>query len=225
MLMMAGLSLVAPAQANTVTQADQAWKRDVPKLQQGFTRECLASLRRTVTSGQHPALEQRLAGYEKDFDALRQALDKDASTVRDRLSSFPGLVRDIRFLKLDVPLLFVKRHAYFSGHIYDDYLTWHPGGGIYIIENPAAPMDQQIVRPIIDPKTQATLGVGVYRDPDLSFDTRELLFAFKGVKEGDTSIFRIGLDGSGLRQILSPPTNGVCRMKTVGLLGSGVHDY
>ena len=40
---------------------------------------------------------------------------------------------------LDAPLLIVKRHAYMSPHIYDDYTTFRPGGGIYVIENPAAP--------------------------------------------------------------------------------------
>ena len=47
----------------------------------------------------------------------------------------PEAEKSLRSL-LDAPLLFVERHPYMAGHIYDDYLTWHPGGGIYLIENP-----------------------------------------------------------------------------------------
>jgi hypothetical protein len=39
----------------------------------------------------------------------------------------------------DDPLLFVKRHNYQGLHIYDTFYQWRPGGGIYVLENPAAP--------------------------------------------------------------------------------------
>src|SRR6266498_3465472 len=60
--------------------------------------------------------------------------------------------------QIDAPLLFVKRQPYFSDHIYDDYYTWHPGGGIYVIENPWTPPTEQKVRAVIDPTTRETLG-------------------------------------------------------------------
>ena len=48
---------------------------------------------------------------------------------------------------LDAPLLFVKRHSYTGIHIYDTYYKWPPGGGgIYVLENPAAPRE-----PVEDP--------------------------------------------------------------------------
>ncbi len=213
--------------SSTVTPAqdDPAWQQAVGVIKRGFTQACLISLRKTVDPVKNPDLDQRLSAYEKDFDLLRKGLDAAPETARDRLAVFPDLVREIRLLKLNAPLLVVKRHAYFSPHIYDDYFSWYPGGGIHIIENPAAPMGQQVIRPLIDPNTKETLGVGVYRDPDLSFDAKELLFAFKGSKAGDTAIYRINMDGTGLKQILRPPTEGVCREKPAGLFGTGVHDY
>jgi len=129
--------------------------------------------------------------------------------------------------RLDAPLLFVKRHPYFSDHIYDDYYTWHPGGGIYVIENPWSPEEQQDVRAVIDPTTKETLGEGVYRDPDVSWDGKRVLFSFKGSKDGDTSIYEIGVNGRGLRRLTNPATNCVkscTEQPPPRALGKGSHD-
>ena len=106
---------------------------------------------------------------------------------------------------LDAPLLFVKRHSYSGIHIYDTYYKWPPGGGgIYLLENPSAPKDQWRIRAIIDPTTPETLGLGVYTDPELSWDATRLLFSFKGKPDGNTSIYEIGLDGRNLRRLTNP---------------------
>jgi hypothetical protein len=106
---------------------------------------------------------------------------------------------------LDAPLLFVKRHSYTGIHIYDTFYKWPPGGGgIYVLENPAAPKDQWKIRPVIDPNTPETLGLGVYTHPELSWDATKLLFCFKGEPTGSTSIYEIGVDGRGLRRITDP---------------------
>lgn len=106
---------------------------------------------------------------------------------------------------LDAPLLFVKRHSYTGIHIYDTYYKWPPGGGgIYVLENPAAPRAKWKIRPVIDPTTPGTLGVGVYTHPELSWDAKRLLFCFKGEPAGSTSIYEIGIDGRGLRQLTDP---------------------
>lgn len=209
------------------------WQQLVERMRRGFTRDCLASLRRALEQEQPRdrqralravTLARQLEPFEKDFNGIRRALDTEPEPLRARLSELQGLVRDIRLLRLDAPLLFVRRHAYFAQHIYDDYIEWHPGGGIYVIENPAAPIEQQVVRPVIDPRTKATLGEGVYRDPELSFDARRLLFAFKGEKDGDTSIHEIGLDGSGLRRLTQPSRDCPCPEPPAGLIGKGHHD-
>ena len=107
--------------------------------------------------------------------------------------------------QLDGPLLFVKRHSYTGIHIYDTYYKWPPGGGgIYVLENPAAPRSDWRIRPVIDPTTPGTLGLGVYSHPELSWDATRLLFCFKGEPQGSTSIYEIGLDGRNLRRITDP---------------------
>ena len=108
---------------------------------------------------------------------------------------------------LDAPLLFTKRHSYSGIHIYDTFYKWPPGGGgIYVIENPAAERGQWKIRAVIDPTTPETLGLGVYNDPELSWDATRLLFCFKGQPNGSTSIYEIGVDGRGLRRLTDPDT-------------------
>ena len=102
---------------------------------------------------------------------------------------------------LDAPILFVKRQSYQGIHIYDTYYQWHPGGGIYVLENPGASRGEQKVRAVIDAATAETLGEGVYCDPELSWDARRVLFCFKGKKDGNTFIYEIGVDGTGLKQL------------------------
>ena len=112
---------------------------------------------------------------------------------------------------LDAPLLFVKRHSYTGIHIYDTFYKWPPGGGgIYVLENPSAPREQWKVRPVIDPDTPETLGLGVYTHPELSWDATRLLFCFKGEPTGSTSIYEIGIDGRGLRRITDPTCASEC---------------
>ncbi len=124
---------------------------------------------------------------------------------------------------LDAPLLFAKRHPYYAGHIYDDYLTWHPGGGIYVIDHPAEPMTDRAIRPVVDPWTAETLGGGVYRDPDLSWDVKRLIFAHKNAKDGDTSLYEIGIDGNSLRRLTNPQYQ-CTTPPPVRALGTGHHD-
>ncbi len=133
-----------------------------------------------------------------------------------------GASAEQRMLELlDAPLLFTKRHSYSGIHIYDTYYKWPPGGGgIYILENPSAPRGEWKIRPVIDPTTPETLGLGVYDEPELSWDATRLLFTFKGEPDGNTCIYEIGIDGRGLRRV-SDPTPTCDRYK--GSYG-GQHD-
>ncbi len=124
---------------------------------------------------------------------------------------------------LDAPLLLAKRHPYYAGHIYDDYLTWHPGGGIYVIENPTEAMTDRAIRPVIDPFTAETLGGGVYRDPDLSWDADRLVFAHKDSEGGSTSLHEIGIDGRGLQRLTDPQLQ-CTDPPPIRALGTGHHD-
>lgn len=57
---------------------------------------------------------------------------------------------------------------------------------------------------MIDSGTPGTLGVGVYTHPELSWDAQKVLFCFKGSPDGNTSIYEIGIDGTGLRRLTDP---------------------
>ena len=113
---------------------------------------------------------------------------------------------------LDAPLLFVKRHSYTGIHIYDTYYKWpsEGGGGIYVIDNPAATLSQRKIRAVIDPTTPETLGAGIYSHPELSWDASKLLFCFKGEPDGSTSIYEVGVDGRGLRRVTDPTPSCDC---------------
>ena len=106
--------------------------------------------------------------------------------------------------ELDFPILFTKRGNYQGIHIYDTCYQWHPGGGIYVLENPSDPPEKHRVRAVIDEDTEETLGKGMYFDPDLSYDARRVVFCFKGEPQGSSSIYEIGIDGKGLRRITNP---------------------
>ena len=109
---------------------------------------------------------------------------------------------------LQTPIVFCKRYNYQGLHIYDTFYQWRPGGGIYVLENPADSPEQHRVRPVIDPSTHQTLGQGIYFDPSLSFDAKRLLFSFKGAARSSSAIFEIGIDGTGLRQVTNLDANG-----------------
>ncbi|MDR1922994.1 MAG: hypothetical protein LBQ66_01370 [Planctomycetaceae bacterium] len=110
-------------------------------------------------------------------------------------------------MRIDAPVLFVKRHNYLGLHIYDTYYKWRPGGGIYVLENPSDPPEKYRIRAVIDASTPQTLGDGVYSDPDLSWDAKRILFCYKASQKSGTCIYEIGVDGKGLRQVTDSATN------------------
>ena len=169
---------------------------------------------------EYDAIAKKADELEKDLDEVRFSNKKQR---RELYCQARRLRARAHRSMLDAPLLFARRHPYYAGHIYDDYLTWHPGGGIYVIDNPAAAMSDRTIRPVIDPWTAETLGGGVYRDPDLSWDAKHLVFAYKDAKDGNTSLYEIGIDGRGLRR-LTDPQYQCTTPPPVRALGTGHHD-
>jgi len=121
---------------------------------------------------------------------------------------------------LDFPILFAKQFNYQGIHIYDTLYQWRPGGGIYVLENSADPPEQHRIRAVIDPNTPETLGFGIYFDPALSWDATRVVFSFKGSRDGNSTIYEIGVDGTGLRQITNLDNFG----NPYYGVGSGHHD-
>ena len=168
------------------------------------------------TSGPKP---EEIAALEAE---IKNASPADRAAWRNLYCRARRLRARAHLSMLDAPLLFVKQHPYFAAHIYDDYITWHPGGGIYRVENPwAAPGDRE-VRAVVDPKTKETLGEGVYRDPEISWDGRRMVFAFKPDEHASTGIYEINVDGTGLRQLTFPCDCEV--LKETKRIGEGHHD-
>ncbi len=116
--------------------------------------------------------------------------------------------------RLTFPILFSARHNYQGLHIYDTFYQWRRGvkepgtSGIYILENPSDPPEKYRIRPVIDPTTTPTLGDGIYSDPALSYDGKTILFCYKGTPNGNSVIYRINLDGSGLKQLTNLDAEG-----------------
>lgn len=121
---------------------------------------------------------------------------------------------------LKAPILFCKRFNYQGLHIYDTFYQWRPGGGIYVLENPADPPEQHRVRAVIDDTTPQSLGNGIYFDPSLSYDATRLLFCYKGSPQSNSVIYEIAIDGTGLRQITNLDAHGNPYKGS----GSGHHD-
>lgn len=146
-------------------------------------------------------------------------------------------------------LLFLKRHLSIYNHMCDQYygVTAHPGGGLYVLENPFAPnarVRDLLANSVVERgrlKGQKLSGGpnrayklhfdahgnvsgeeaegGAFLAPDVSFDGREIAFAYvecrgdgRHIEHTDPSrghwvegrcyhIFRVNADGSGLQQL------------------------
>ena len=179
----------------------------------------LAAARKIAARSTEAAWSDEIATLEAD---LKNTSPQDRTAWRKLYRAARELRARVHLAMLDAPMLMAKRHPYFAGHIYDDYITWHPGGGLFVIENPSARPADQKVRALVDPHSEATLGEGVYRDPELSWDARRVVFSFKGGADASTSICEVGIDGHGLRQLTFPAETPV--QQNVRRIGQGHHD-
>lgn len=165
--------------------------------------QTLAAIRELQRKGNQT---QTLAASSPDVTALLEAEAQRAARSerrgwRELYCRARALRAQAHLRLLAGPLLFVKQHPYFAAHIYDDFYPWHPGGGIYVLENPADSPSAHRLRPVLDATTAETLGAGIYRDVDLSWDARQIVFACRPTSNSVTSIYTIGLDGRGLKRL------------------------
>jgi hypothetical protein len=94
-------------------------------------------------------------------------------------------------------VVFIKRYPYTANHYYTEYLNskWMPGGGICVLS-----LEDGSVRQIA-----TELEGGVFGRMDLSFDATKVVFDWKRSDGEGYRIYEVGIDGTGLRQVLAAP--------------------
>ena len=133
-----------------------------------------------------------LAALEKELDDLSAAAEKiDTADVEARLEHFKKVCKVRRKIAFSNPLLdfneilFVKRHRPGFNHMCDQYygINAKPGGGLYVLSDPFGQEPQ--VRDVLADCTVERgrlkgkrLESGSFVAPDLSYDGREIAFAY-----------------------------------------------
>jgi len=187
------------------------------------TAALLAHLEADAASGSLVAERRRLRSLQADSARLRPG----ESTRRHKLYvAACRLRRDVAFRNrlLDFDkILFVKRHRSKADHMCDQYFGFHarPGGGVYVLQDPFGP--KPTLRDVLSDSVVADgrlkgkkLTGGSFLSPELSFDAKTILFAYTeagarslynnhdggwGRPEGCFHVFRVQVDGTGLRQL------------------------
>jgi hypothetical protein len=140
-----------------------------------------------------------------DLNGLRGRLDKEGVQARELYYDAHELYRSIIFshpsLDFDRILINVNPPTTYS-HNGDQFLARHSraGKGLAILSDWKSE-DPKIVRFL-----EGKLPVGAYRDPDLSYDAKRVLFAFSDHTERNSKfrrffIYEAALDGSWVKQI------------------------
>ncbi len=175
----------------------------------------------------------KLVSLEEQFDRL--SASGAAAAVEDteaRLELFKkvcGLRRKIAFsnplLNFD-EILFIKRYRSGFNHMCDQYygINAKPGGGVYVLSDPFGPDPQVrdvLAGSVVERGRLKGRGLegGSFVAPDLSYDGRQIMFAYvecqgdrahrfhTDASQGHWSegwsyhIFKVNVDGSGLEQL------------------------
>ena len=103
-----------------------------------------------------------------------------------------------------LPLVFVRRKTYDTSHIYTTYFdgSHRLGGSLCVLDE---------ARPDATPRAIATeLGDhGLFRDPDVSWDGRRVVFSFKPKEGAPNNIYEVAVDGTGLRRLTDSPAEDI----------------
>ena len=189
------------------------------------TEALLGHLRGTLPNGALAAEAARLEALTSRGAAA------DVTDVPARRDLHRAVCRLRRKLAFRNPLLnfekilFVKRHRARANHMCDQYFGFMvvPGGGVCVLEGPfgASPT----VRELVGGQAPTVCRNGRFRDkkllpggflsPDLSYDGKTVLFAytqaepthFKWSPRSTWHLFRVGADGTGLRQLTDGKVN------------------
>lgn len=97
-------------------------------------------------------------------------------------------------------LVFVRRYTLSADHVYTEYVNsrWTPGGGLCVLD-----LRTGQVRELAAELTRT----GVVNRFDVSWDATRIVFDFKASPNEGYRLYEVHVDGSGLRQITTPPEN------------------
>lgn len=161
------------------------------------------------------ALRERGKRATVEDTEARKALFHEACALRRRIAFANPLLRFDR-------ILFIKRERSRYNHMCDQFYGHNavPGGGVLVLENAFG--EKPAVRDVLAGSRVEngrlkgrSLAGGSFLSPDLSFDGRTLLFAHTEAvssaalwsPERCYHVYKVGVDGSGLRQLTDGPWN------------------
>ena len=175
-----------------------------------------------------------LSAHAASLKTLQEAAAKiDPKESRARLELFKKVCKLRRKISFSNPLLnfneilFITRHRSRYNHMCDQYygINTLPGGGLYVLSNPFGDRDKQKIRDVLSDSVVETGRLkgekldGSFLSPDLSYDAREIAFAYvecKGSTRHDRHtdpsrghwdkqrcyhVFKVNVDGTHLKQL------------------------
>ena len=147
-----------------------------------------------------------LAAWQRRAEALEEKLSADAAAVEEaaplekELQRFRSPLTFFWFRKLGFQeLLLAHRPRNCASHIYTYQEEFGRGGGRLVAFTPR--VDGESWRTLVD------AGEGRIHRYDLSFDAREVVFAWQKKRSEPFHIYRINVDGTGLTQLTSGPAH------------------
>jgi len=161
---------------------------------------------RTMHQARPDHLQPERAKASAMLDEVKQLLDEpDTKSKWERFyRTYVDAYRLKNHVALENPLidfdklLLAKRLCYNTSHIYTTYYDgshrYKPGSGVFVL-SPVRP-DGHAANLTGELATDA-----IYRDPDLSFDARRVLFSYKPDLGTPCRIYEVGIDGTELRQL------------------------
>ncbi|GAH45040.1 unnamed protein product, partial [marine sediment metagenome] len=174
----------------------------------------------SAQAAQLKGFQEAAAKVDPKEAEARLELFKKACKLRRRISFANPL---LNFDKI----LFITRHRSRYNHMCDQYygINTPPGGSLQVLSNPFGDKDKQKVRDIVADSVVETGRLkgakldGSFLSPDLSYDAREIAFAYvecKGTTRHDRHtdpsrghwdkqrcyhVFKVNVDGTHLRQL------------------------
>jgi len=187
----------AAALAEATAKAAAAAKAKAAELQKQTPAALRAAVQYLVDK--YPDKYARGETFLEKLDAIEKEMGPDAKPQADerfKRLQYDALVRDNPLFDFD-KLLFVKRYTYQSSHYYTDFIDGcrHFGGDLCILS-----LDDGKVTDLVPDFKD-----GIFGRFDLEFDGQRVLFDYKPRQESGFRIWKVGVDGRGLRQVTFDP--------------------